>query len=176
MLTHTSVEPWNWHFSNISFQTNIVGCSGKHDTNQNIHAALDRILENIPEDDLIVYTDGSVGENNCNGGAGGFIKWPHNLETQNFMIPCGKKCTSYRAELSAMREVFKIIKDDDATLPSDYNIWLFIDSESSIERLQRGPGAQVDSLAGEIWGLLAGISKHHKIILQWIPGHRYNRK
>ena len=73
MLTHTSVEPWNWHFSNISFQTNIVGCSGKHDTNQNIHAALDRILENIPEDDLIVYTDGSVGENNRNGGAGGFI-------------------------------------------------------------------------------------------------------
>ena len=30
--------------------------------------ALNIILDAIPEDDVVIYTDGSVGENNCNGG------------------------------------------------------------------------------------------------------------
>jgi len=170
--SHPSVEPWNWHFNNITFHAELDGCTGKHDTKENIHMALNIILDAIPEDDVVIYTDGSVGENNCNGGAGGFIKWPRNPDTQDFKIPCGRKCTSYRAELVALREALSVIKDDDDTLPSEYNIWLFTDSESSIERLQRGPGAQVDSLAGEIWQILSSISQNHKIILQWIPGHK----
>ena len=134
--SHPSVEPWNWHFNNITFHPQLDGCTGKHDTKENIHMALNIILDAIPEDDVVIYTDGSVGENNCNGGAGGFIKWPRNPDTQDFKIPCGRKCTSYRAELVALREALSVIKDDDDTLPSEYNIWLFKDSESSIEGLK----------------------------------------
>ena len=174
VATYASVEPWNWNWdpSNIRFSTELAGCSGRKDSTESIHAALNTILDSIPDGDMVVYTDGSVGADNKNGGAGGFIKWPHVGVAEEFTVPCGSRCTSYRAELAALREVFRRIHDDDETLRSEYNIWLFTDSESSLERLQRGPGAQIDALTGEIWKLLSSIGKHHKIVLQWIPGHK----
>ena len=115
VATYASVEPWNWDSSNIQFFTELAGCSGKKDSSESIHAALNTILDSIPDGDMVVYTDGSVGADNRNGGAAGFIKWPHAAETKEFMIPCGSRCTSYRAELAAMRKVFRRIHDDDET-------------------------------------------------------------
>ena len=65
-----------------------------------------------------------------------------------------------------------MIRNNDNTPVSEQGVWILTDSESSIERLQQGPGAQVDALADEVWELLANISKNRKIALQWIPGHR----
>ena len=171
-MTHACVAPWEWRFSNtIKFHGKLEGCSGKNDSPENIHRAFDAALCSIPTGDVISYTDGSVGANNCNGGAGGFIEWPSETETQEIKRPCGSKCSSYRAEMIAIKSILEAIKEHDDSMPSDFNIWIFTDSQSSIERLQGGPGVQVENIAGDIWKLLIHLSRRHSTTLQWIPGH-----
>ena len=41
-----------------------------------------------------------------------------------------------------------------------------------MERLKAGPGAQTDSIADHVWLNLNSLAKHHKITIQWIPGHK----
>ena len=69
------------------------GCTGKHDSAENIHAAVDKLLLEIRDTDLVAYTDGSVGENNTGGGAGAVIVWA-NGESIASKIACGKICSS----------------------------------------------------------------------------------
>ena len=99
------------------------------------------------------------------------IKWPRCPTQQEFSIPCGRICTSYRAELAALRKALDMIADN-SSLTAPCSIWIFTDSESAVERLQQGPGAQVESLAQEVWKLISSISIKHRVILQWIPGHK----
>ena len=40
------------------------GCTGKHDSAGNIPAAVNKLMLEIRDTDLVIYTDGSVGEKN----------------------------------------------------------------------------------------------------------------
>ena len=66
-LTHSSMEPWNWRYSNITFKSDLDGCSGKKDSKENVLDAFKTQLKSVGESDTVIYTDGSVGENNKNG-------------------------------------------------------------------------------------------------------------
>ena len=107
-------------------------------------------------------------ETNINGGAGGIIRWPDGSEKQ-FKSPAGTLCTSYRAELVALREALILIEESQF---SPQNSWFFTDSESTVERLKQGPGAQADELTAAVWLLLDKISRTQSIMIQWIPGHK----
>ena len=100
-FTHSSLPPWKWKCANIQFSNVLDGCTGKHDSAENIHAAVDKLLLEIRDTDLVAYTDGSVGENNTGGGAGAVIAWP-NGESTTSKKACGKICSSYKAEMSAL--------------------------------------------------------------------------
>ena len=170
-LTHSSIEPWNWQCSNISLNTHLEGCLGKHDTTANIHAAVANILNKIQAADVVSYTDGSVGENNSCGGAGAVTTWPGG-ETSTIRVACGSKCGSYRAELTALEKATSEILERTPTLPVESATWIFTDSESAVERLKAGPGAQTDTIADHVWLNLNALAKHCKVIIQWIPGHK----
>ena len=170
-LMHSSVKPWNWQCSNVTLNTDLEGCLGKHDSSTNIHAAVANILTKTAESDVISYTDGSVGENNSCGGAGAITTWPGG-EASTIRVACGSKCGSYRAELTALEKATSEILEKSATLHADSAIWIFTDSESAVERLKAGPGAQTDSIADHVWLNLNSLAKHHKITIQWIPGHK----
>ena len=82
------------------------------------------------------------------------------------------KCGSYRAELTALEKATKEILEKSATLNADSAIWIFTDSESAVERLKAGPGAQTDSIADHVWLNLHSLAKHHKVTIQCIAGHK----
>ena len=67
------------------------------------------------------------------------------------MIACGKICSSYKAEMSALNMVLTEILDNPEAMKDESKIWIFTDSESAVKRIEAGPGAQTDSLADEIW-------------------------
>ena len=117
------------------------------------------------------YTDGSVGEGNRNGGSGTVTTWPNGYSTTS-MIACGKICSSYIAEMTALKMTTRDILDKSAELLENSKVFIFTDSESAVRRLASGPGAQTDSLADEVWSNLNALAKHREITIQWIPGHK----
>ena len=122
---------------------------------------------------MIVYSDGSVQADNNNGGAGCIIYWPADMgqEPHVSKVPCGRKCSSYIAELKAIDSALAIIDTNITSIPTNSSVWIFTDSESTIKRLQGGPGAQTTMLADRVWRSLNHVSEDHGIRLQWIPGH-----
>ena len=123
------------------------------------------MISSISERDLVAYTDGSVGENNIGGGAGAVTAWP-NGESTTSKIACGKICSSYKAEMSALKMVTKEILDKPEAMTEESKIWIFTDSESAVKRLEAGPGAQTDSLADEIWSNLGALADQWEITIQ----------
>ena len=59
--------------------------------------------------------------------------------------------------MSALNMVLTEILDNPEAMKDESNskIWIFTDSESAVKRLEAGPGAQTDSLADEVWRILA---------------------
>ena len=108
------------------------------------------IISKIEGSDLVAYTDGSVGENNRDGGAGAVTTWP-NGESTTSKIACGKICSSYKAEMTALKMGTKEILDKPTAMMEDSKIWIFTDSESAVKRLAAGPGAQTESRADDVW-------------------------
>ena len=99
------------------------------------------------------------------------IAWP-NGESTTSKIACGKICSSYKAELSALNMVLTEILDNPEAMKDESKIWIFTDSESAVKGLEAGPGAQMDSLADEVWAHLGALAERRAIRLQWIPGHK----
>ena len=170
-LTHSSLPPWKWKCARIRFKTELEGCQGKYDEIANIHAAVADIISGIESTDLVAYTDGSVGEDNRGGGAGAVTTWP-NEESTKSMIACGKICLSYKAEMTALKMLTKEILDRPTAMLEESRIWIFTDSESAVERLAAGPGAQTDSLADDVWSNLSALAEQWETTIQWIPGHK----
>ena len=169
-LTHSSVEPHNWKYCHVRFKPQLAGCSGKNDSKENILKAFEEITGSIREADTVIFTDGSVQANNRNGGAGCTIRSPSALEPHIIKEPCGLICSSYRAEMSAVFHALKYIIDSKDSLPKNSTIWLFTDSESTIQRLQGGPGAQTAQLADSVWTQIVELNEF-SIVFQWVPGH-----
>ncbi|KAF0307979.1 putative RNA-directed DNA polymerase from transposon BS [Amphibalanus amphitrite] len=59
-------------------------------------------LAGLPQCATWVWTDGSATEGVTNGGAGALIVWPDD-ETAEIRTPAGRICSSYRAEMVALR-------------------------------------------------------------------------
>ena len=106
--------------------------------------------------------------------AGAVIAWP-NGESTTSKIACGKICSSYKAEMSALNMVLTEILDKPEAMQDESKIWIFTDSESAVKRLEAGPGAQTDSLADEVWAHLDALAERGAIRLQWIPGIKISR-
>ena len=67
--------------------------------------------------------------------------------------------------MSALNMVLTEILEIPEILKDESKIWIFTDSESAVKRLEAGPGAQMDSLADEIWAHLGALEDHRKIRL-----------
>ena len=123
-LRFSSIEPWEWKYSNIEFQNQLEGCSGKYDSKENILNAFECIIGKVQPRDVIVYSDGSVQADNNNGGAGCIIYWPANmgLEPHVSKVPCGRKCSSYIAELKAIDSALTIIDTNITSIPTNSSV------------------------------------------------------
>ena len=129
----------------------------------------DSYLVALPQCATWVWTDGSAKGGVTNGGAGALIEFPDG-ETAELREAAGRLCSSYRAEMVALRAALTHLRDHPAH--DEDPVVLCTDSQTALAKLRRGPPGQEAQIGAEIWRLLAGLaSADRPFILLWVPSH-----
>ena len=129
-------------------------------------------LESLPQQATWVWTDGSATAGVLDGGAGVLIEWPDG-STHEISAPAGALCSSYRAEIVALREALGYLRDHPAHTDSESLIVVCTDSQAALSALRSGPAEQRSSLNRDVWDALISLAgaEHRRIRLQWVPSH-----
>ena len=118
--------------------------------------------------DVECWTDGSVVDKVGAGAACIFFE----DKKETIVTPAGYLCSSYHAELLAIKAALAILE---AKLDGSKRTYLFCtDSQSSINALLSGPLGQTTTLTSSIWELLLYLVNDHpesKIVFQFIYSH-----
>ena len=130
-------------------------------------------LEHLSQQAIWVWTDGSATAGVQDGGAGALIKWPDG-GSQEITVPAGALCSSYRAEMVALREALGYLRDHPAHTDTDTETLIVCtDSQAALSALRSGPAEQRSSLNRDVWDALISLAGagHRRIRLQWVPSH-----
>ncbi|KAF0311097.1 putative RNA-directed DNA polymerase from transposon BS [Amphibalanus amphitrite] len=126
-------------------------------------------LAALPQCATWVWTDGSATDGVLNGGAGALIVWPDG-EERSVRAPAGRLCSSFRAEMVALRTALSFLLEN--PLHADDPVVICTDSQSALAALREGPAAQYSPLGGAIWRALRGLTAGgRQVHLQWVPSH-----
>ena len=145
----TSIPPWQ-STENVLFNLHLETPTKVSDSIEEKRKNTLETIEKLPSADIIMWTDGSVGNSVNNGGSGIIIQNREN-------------------EMNAMRGL-EMLRS--ANLNKIKEIRKCSDSQSSINKLQGGPSLQDDTVGDTIWQHLIHLtSQLIHITFQWIPGH-----
>ena len=127
-------------------------------------------LSSLPQCATWVWTDGSATGGVLDGGAGAWIEWPDG-EHQELRAPAGRLCSSYRAELIALREAFTYLIDHPAH--TEDPLVVCTDSQAALAALRSGPAEQRTQLNRAVWDALVRLTEDgsRQVRLQWVPAH-----
>ena len=132
--------------------------------------AAERTLADLPQADVVAWTDGSVRGDQTNGGAGFMIE-TRDAEKEVGRVAAGRHASSYAAELTAILAAARRLLHRLPHGPRRPQVRFCTDSRSVLQALATGPSTKVDSLFANVWQLLAALSRRCHVTLQWIPGH-----
>ncbi|XP_043205423.1 uncharacterized protein LOC122372368 [Amphibalanus amphitrite] len=127
-------------------------------------------LASLPQCATWVWTDGSAEEGFRDGGAGALIVWPDD-STEELRAPAGSLCSSYRAEMVALRTALRHLLEHPAH--EDVPIVICTDSQAALAALRSGPSEQRTQLNSEVWDALTLLTREgaRRLHLQWVPSH-----
>jgi ribonuclease HI len=127
-------------------------------------------LASLPQCATWAWTDGSATGGVLDGGAGGFIAWPDGA-THELRAPAGRLCSSFRAEMVALRETLTYIHNHPAH--EEDPIIICTDSQAALSALRSGPAEQRTQLNRAVWDALTLVADHgeRQVRLQWVPSH-----
>ena len=167
------VAPWDLKGdpSKISFNPGMPNGTERTASETSRRETAMAALGNLTDADTVCWTDGSAIEGTRSGGSGAFIQLPDG-STMERRVPSGKICSSYRAELTAIREALSCIQGLSEGVKNQIrSIRICTDSKSAIQRLAGGPLDQRDDLCGDIWTKLLDLSSSARVLFQWVPSH-----
>eukprot|EP00661_Eupelagonemidae_sp_cell13_P003946 gene3946-4272_t len=170
---HSTLAPWDARV-NVEFRDSLTESFAKKDMDVDMQKELAiRTLTSLGNFDLELWTDGSAEDGVRNGGAGAVFVRQGRQICPPFSAPAGVLVSSYRAEQVAFRNALqKLISED--MLAAGEVVLMVTDSKSLVQRLQKGPVAQVDSISHETWSLLARLfptDGGRRLVVQWVPSH-----
>ena len=160
------VKPWD-HKPNVKFLTQLREPCNKAESPDELNRKTKDTLDYHETDrkDIIVWTDGSVLEEQTKGGSGAIVET--NQGKVELTEPAGKYCTSFHAEMVAIKIAIEYIKNNNTDKNS---IIILTDSKSAIEELQKGPMRQSTEEGNRTWQNIYNINAE-ELTFQWIPSH-----
>ncbi|GFU63516.1 RNase H domain-containing protein [Trichonephila clavipes] len=142
-------------FNHVEFREELLTSTPKHSSHPELLRQLAlEVINDIPDQALIVYTDGS--RSDTGSGRGNDVK---------ISIRNSDHCSVFRSELIAISGAL-----DHALNSYKDSIWILTDSRSSIQYLKNWPKI-MDSTGLDILSKLVRLGQRKQVCLQWIPSH-----
>ena len=173
LLLYSSNKPWV-SLPLVEFRDSLLTKCNKKDDPTILHRYTQETLQdiNLNTANYIIWTDGSVKEDQKNGGSGALIEI-HNQATIELKKPAGKFCSSFVSELRAiemaLNKVLEHRENNHTNDLRDYKTIILTDSQSSIKELKKGPHNQSTLTGDKIWNTINSLNS--VTIFQWIPSH-----
>ncbi|GFX96856.1 RNase H domain-containing protein [Trichonephila clavipes] len=150
-------------FNHVEFREELLTSTPKHSSHPELLRQLAlEVINDIPDQALIVYTDGSRSDMG-RAGNGIFSNTPGNDVKISIRNP--EHCSVFRSELIAISGAL-----DHALNFYKGSIWILTDSRSSILYLKNWPKI-MDSTGLYILSKLVRLGQRKQVCLQWIPSH-----
>ncbi|GFV48092.1 putative RNA-directed DNA polymerase from transposon BS [Trichonephila clavipes] len=150
-------------FNHVEFREELLTSTPKHSSPPELLRQLAfEVINNIPEQVLIIYTVGSRSDTG-RAGSGIFSNTPENDVKISIRNP--DHCSVFRLELIAISDAL-----DHALNSYKDSIWILTDSRSSIQYLKNWPKI-MDSTGLDILSKLVRLGQRKQVCLQWIPSH-----
>ncbi|GFV87017.1 RNase H domain-containing protein [Trichonephila clavipes] len=150
-------------FNHVEFLEELLTSTPKHSSHPELLRQLAlEVINDIPDQDLIVYTDGSRSDT-ARSGSGMFSNTLGN--DVKISIRNHDHCFVFRSELIAISGAL-----DHALNSFKYSIWILTDSRSSIQYLKNWPKI-MDSTGLDILSKLVRLGQRKQVCPQWIPSH-----
>ncbi|GFX92811.1 gag-pol [Trichonephila clavipes] len=121
------------------------------------------VIRNIPDDALLIYTDGSRNEHSRSD-SGIYIKSQN--YSRHIKLRNSDGCSVFRIQLIAI----DIGLNKALSIPGSNSIWILSDSRSVIQHLSNWPKVG-DNTGVAILEKLKHVSSSREIHLQWVPSH-----
>jgi len=126
------------------------------------------IMERLKNTETTIWSDGSVQENQENGGSGAVICWANNDKTM-VKEPAGVWSSSYNAEFIALNAGLKEAMEN-PKWKNIKSVGICLDNRGVIQRLEEGHIGAEKSIESETWQTL-NRARNKTIIIQWVPSH-----
>ena len=125
-------------------------------------------LGSLPQCATWLWSDGSATAEVQDGGAGLLVEYPDDSHRE-IREAASKLCSSYRAEMVALRAAIRLLLDNPAH--TECPVVICADSQAALATLRGGPAAQTSPLGVDIWEGLTALSRGgaRPINLQWVP-------
>ncbi|GFS87683.1 RNase H domain-containing protein [Trichonephila clavipes] len=150
-------------FNHVEFREELLTSTPKHSSHPELLRQLAlEVINNIPGQALIVYTDGSCSDTG-RAGSGIFSNTP-GIDVK-ISIRNSDHCSILRSELIAISGAL-----DHALNSYKHSIWILTDSRSSIQYLKNSPKI-MDSTGLDILSKLVRLGQRKQVCLQWMPSH-----
>ncbi|GFY12384.1 RNase H domain-containing protein [Trichonephila clavipes] len=150
-------------FNHVEFREELLTSTPKHSSHPELLRQLAlEVINDIPDQALIIYTDGSRSDTG-KAGSGIFSNIPGTNVKISIRTP--DHCSAFRSELIAISGAL-----DHALNSYKDSIWILTDSRSSIQYLHNWPKI-MDNTGLDIVSKLARLSQRKQVCLQWIPSH-----
>ena len=120
-------------------------------------------LEEIGACDMTVFTDGSVEGGVRNGGAACVAEVGGEKVVRR--RPAGRWCSSYAAEVCAMREAVELVAER-----RPRRALICTDSQALVVSLQSGRAGRVTEVE-ELKERMMVVSRESELVVQWVPAH-----
>ena len=162
-ITADKIPPW--YESNASFEAVSLEKKKEEYTPTELK---DYTLEKIKEmnADVEIYTDGSTGKDQLNGGAGVHVIDKDGTVLYEKSLPAGKWCPSYDGETVAMLEATRWVSEKGDQ--SKHHL-ILTDSKSLVDALKKDSWRDNHEWLSKIKSSIANIIG--KITIMWIPAH-----
>ena len=146
------VPPEHFQFSNPG------GLVKAQCTVEQLYAANQARIDALPDDAILVYTDGSTRMRSCGrrGAAVGSFAICHRgawIHTQ--VVPVGPYACAFVAECTPLHAAVEWLRGNAALFPGGARACFITDSQSAIRALAKGPLRQTDMLPMRVWSALA---------------------
>ncbi|MEL7306976.1 MAG: reverse transcriptase domain-containing protein [Pseudomonadota bacterium] len=156
-------EPWRGLGENVVLRDSMVEAVRREDSDERKKEVFRMTMQDVGEDEMVVFTDGSVEDGVRNGGAACYARWRGETVIRRRAV--GRWSSSFAAETVAMREGVEAIAE---AQPNKATICT--DSQALVRRLRSrrvGSDREVENLRLR----LQEVAEGRRITIQWVPGH-----